>query len=153
MKKTYQHLIIAVAFVVALSLGVLAFGDQHIQVPNNVCIRDVCFEAEIAATSDQRAFGLMNRQHLDEDRGMLFVYPNEGLYQFWMKNTLIPLDMIWIGSDNKIVNIKKSAQPCPPAGDCPTINPGADAQYVLEINGGLSDQFGFEIGDDVTINI
>lgn len=153
MKKPYHHLIIAVAFAVALSIGVLAFGNQHIQVPNNVCIRDMCFVSEIAATSEQRAIGLMFREQLEEDKAMIFVYPVEGIYQFWMKNTLIPLDMIWISKDKTIVNIKKNAQPCPSGGDCPTINPGANSQYILEINGGLSDRYGFEIGDSVTINI
>jgi uncharacterized membrane protein (UPF0127 family) len=149
MKWAYARLLAVVAVIFALFLVNNYYPDQE---ASRVCIRDSCFEVELATTSAVRAKGLMYRESLAEDRGMLFVYNSEGMYQFWMKNTLIPLDMIWISQDGKIVNIKRSAQPCQP-DYCPTINPGAESQYVLEINGGLSERLGFEVGDDVTISL
>ena len=153
MKRAYARLVLVVAAIFALFLVRNYYYNYNIsQGTASVCIRDSCFEAELATTSEERSRGLMYRESLAMDDGMLFVYPSEGIYQFWMKNTLIPLDMIWISSARKIVNINRSAQPCQP-DYCPAINPGAESQYVLEINGGLSDRLGFEVGDDVLINI
>jgi len=152
MKRAYLPVLAAVAFIAALVL--VLFLPGYLQEPalDSVCIKGTCFRVEIAATADQRARGLMYRESLDYDRGMLFVYASEGVYQFWMKNTLIPLDIIWIGSDKRIVNIKRNAEPCG-AVSCPTINPGADSLYILEINGGLADALGFVVGDEVVISI
>jgi len=152
MKRAYLPVLAAIGIVAALLLVSFFSGYPQAQGTNSVCIKGACFRVEIAATADQRARGLMYRESLDYDRGMLFVYASEGLYQFWMKNTLIPLDIIWIGSDNRIVNIKRNAEPCG-AVSCPTINPGADSLHVLEINGGLSDALGFEVGDGVEFRI
>jgi hypothetical protein len=92
----------------------------------------------------------MNRTHLDADKGMLFVFDREDVYPFWMKNTLIPLDMLWIDSNNRVVYIVRNAQPCV-SDPCPIINPGKKAGYVLEINGGLANTSGIKEGDNVTI--
>ncbi|MCC4771829.1 hypothetical protein FXV91_17150 [Methanosarcina sp. DH2] len=116
-----------------------------------VCIKDSCFSVEIAATQFQRQYGLMDREYLDPDRGMLFVFEKEGNHYFWMKNTLIPLDIIWINSSQDIVYIERNAQPCTP-DFCPSIDPGKNASYVLEINGGLSDKYGINVGDKVNIS-
>lgn len=117
---------------------------------NQVCIKDRCFSVEIAANQSQREYGLMNREHLDPDKGMLFVYEKEGYYSFWMKNTLIPLDIIWINSSQDIVCIERNAQPCT-SDFCPLIDPRTTASYVLEINGGLCDKYGINVGDKVNI--
>lgn len=117
---------------------------------DEVCIKDRCFSVEIAANQSQRDYGLMNREHLDPDRGMLFVYEEEGYHSFWMKNTLIPLDIIWINSSQEIVYIERNAQPCT-SDYCPLIDPWESASYVLEINGGLCDKYGINVGDKVNI--
>lgn len=93
--------------------------------------------------------GLMERQSLNKNEGMLFIFKQEGIYPFWMKNTLIPLDIIWISKEKKIVFINKNSQPCGTA-DCPIINPGVKAKYVLEINAGISEEIGLETGDPAT---
>jgi len=116
-----------------------------------VCIRDRCFSVEIAANQSQRQYGLMNREHLDPDKGMLFVFENEGNYRFWMKNTQIPLDIIWINSSQDIVYIERNVQPCT-LDFCPSIDPGKNASYVLEINGGLSDKYNLKVGDKTNIS-
>jgi uncharacterized protein len=115
-----------------------------------VCIRSVCFYVELADTSMEQSFGLMYRKSLDADTGMLFVFDSEEIHAFWMKNTLIPLDMIWMDSGRNIVYIYRNAQPC---GDglCPAINPYRNAKYVLEVNSGTADKYRFSVGDNAEI--
>ena len=81
---------------------------------------------------------------------MLFVFEGDGYHSFWMKNTLIPLDIIWINSSQEIVYIERNAQPCTP-DYCPLIVPWTYASYVLEINGGLCDEYDINAGDKVNI--
>ena len=137
--------VIFTLFMILLISGCISDADRNL-----VCIENRCFTIEIASTPDERAAGLMEREHLDPDRGMLFVFEQEGKYSFWMKNTRIPLDMIWIGSDLQVVDIRRNAQPCPDQGECPSIDPSGNALYVLEISAGESDEF--SIGDTVEIN-
>ena len=92
----------------------------------------------------------MNRTELDANKGMLFIFNNEGVYQFWMKNTLIPLDMIWMDGNNKIVFMAQNIQPCKTM-ICPNINPLVNANYVLEINSGVSQKIGIKVGDTANI--
>ena len=103
---------------------------------NQVCIWSHCFDIEVADNDLLRQQWLMYRQNLPSQSGMLFVFDQDRKYPFWMKNTLIPLDIIWINRENKIVDIK-TVQPCT-SDPCPTYEPSADALYVLEINAGLS---------------
>ena len=91
----------------------------------------------------------MNRESLNQNAGMLFIFQEEGVYPFWMKNTLIPLDIIWINKDKKIIHIEKNVQPCK-AGPCPSYSPEKQALYVLEINTGLSERYSFKEGNEVT---
>ena len=94
----------------------------------------------------------MNVPQMDKDKGMFFIFESEGTYPFWMKNTLIPLDIIWIDNRNKIVYIAENAQPCPASTlICPSISPLGNAKYVLEINGGLCQALGIKAGDEVSI--
>lgn len=112
---------------------------------NKVCFQQNCFEVEIASNDKDRERGLMFRDKMDQDKGMLFVFDEESRYPFWMKNTQISLDMIWMDSDWKVVAIK-TATPCL-ADPCPNYDPGANAKYVLEINGGLADSQNIRVGD------
>src|SRR4030067_404571 len=97
-------------------------GNGPAQGQGTVCFGQDCFSVELALTPEQQARGLMNRTHMDQDGGMLFVFPQGGIYPFWMKDTLIPLDMVWMDSQGKVVFIKESAQPCSPVV-CPSVNP------------------------------
>ena len=110
-----------------------------------VCFDKTCFTAEIAATPEERARGLMFRSQLPPDAGMLFIFPKENFYGFWMKNTLIPLDIIWLNKDKKVVDVKPNAPPCQTA-TCPNFQPNRVAQYVLEINAGLADKMELKVG-------
>ena len=102
-------------------------------------------ELEIADDDYQRETGLMYRSSMEPDQGMLFIFENEQPRGFYMKNTHIPLDLIFLNSQNKIVSIAKDAQP----ESLETIPSNAPAQYVLEINGGLSDQWNLAVGDSL----
>ena len=113
-----------------------------------VCFNDRCFLVELALTPEEKSRGLMYRENLPKDRGMLFIYEKEGIHSFWMKNVLIPLDIIWLDKDKKVVYIAENFQPC--SGDpCPIIKPDNPAKYVFEINGGLVYEIGLFAGDQL----
>jgi len=113
-----------------------------------VCFQNHCFDVELAIKTEEKKKGLMFKEHLDMDKGMLFVYEDEKERSFWMKNVLIPLDIIWINEKNEVVFISENAQPCEESF-CQGINPGKNAKYVLEINAGLSKNIGLMIGDKI----
>lgn len=101
------------------------------------------FAAEIADTADERAQGLMFREHLDPNEGMLFLYPVEKPVAFWMKNTPLPLDMIFIDGQGRIVNVAAMAKPF----DTTPISSVGAAKAVFEILGGSAGQLGIKPGD------
>jgi len=106
------------------------------------------FKVELAETSEQRETGLMFREQLDEGSGMLFVFEDEKIRKFWMKDTYIPLDMIFINSNGEIVGIVENAEP-------KTLTPrfvNTPNMYVLEINSGLVKKYGIN-EKDIVINL
>ncbi len=104
------------------------------------------FHVEIAATEAQREQGLMYRPMMAADAGMVFLYDRPQQVAFWMKNTVIPLDMLFIGGNGRIVSIHERAVPFSEE----TIASGPDAQDVLEVNGGTVARLGIQVGDLVT---
>lgn len=111
-----------------------------------ICINEYCFSVEVAKTSIARAEGLMFRRELADDSGMLFIFNDEKLRSFWMKNTFIPLDMIFLNKNKKVVSIAKNVQPCV-TDDCQRVMSKQKAQYVLEINANMADKINLKIGD------
>ncbi len=110
-------------------------------------------QVEIASTDQQRKIGLMNRLNLDQDRGMLFIFDKQGVLYFWMKDTLFPLDMVFIDQKGIIQDIVRNAQPCTGSdADCLKISPRKPVRYVLEINAGEADRLGLKLGDTVSWN-
>ena len=97
------------------------------------------FQAEIADSVDERTRGLMFRESMGDDQGMLFLFPREQQLSFWMKNTFIPLDIIFIRSDRTILGIAENAVP----QTMTSRRVPGNSQFVLEINGGLSAQRAF----------
>ena len=149
------------SFLRAALLGAALFGTADVRAAADppaaplsdhrpVCIRGVCFDAEIAVTAEERARGLMHRHELSKDRGMFFVFPEEGVHRFWMKNTRIELDIIFIGADLRVVSISPRAQPCR-KDPCEHYSPSGNVAYALEIAGGLADTYGFAAGDRVEL--
>jgi uncharacterized membrane protein (UPF0127 family) len=103
------------------------------------------FEVEIVTTPETRAHGLMFREKLAPNAGMLFIYPGEQPVSFWMKNTLIPLDMLFVRADGSIAHIAHNAVP----HDETPIDSGAAVKAVLEVNGGTAAALGIKEGDRV----
>lgn len=105
---------------------------------------------EIVADDESRARGLMFRDRLAPDAGMLFVFPASTELSFWMKNTLIPLDMIWIDDSQRVVGVLYDVPPCK-ADPCPSYGPpaGVMARYVLEVAGSVARQHGIVAGSQL----
>lgn len=101
------------------------------------------FQVEIADTPREREYGLMCRRALAPDRGMLFIFPSSGPQAFWMRNTLIPLDIIYIGADGRVVSISRNARPL----DETPLPSAGDARAVLELAAGRAAQIGLLPGD------
>ncbi|MCX2839675.1 DUF192 domain-containing protein [Salinimicrobium sp. MT39] len=105
-------------------------------------------QLEIADDDYQRETGLMYRTSMEDDQGMIFIFEDEAPRGFYMKNTNIPLDLIFLDANNKVVSIQKNAQP----KSLKTIPSEKPAQYVLEVNAGLSDQWNLAVGDSLILN-
>ena len=105
---------------------------------------------EIAASPETRAQGLMYRESILPGRGMLFIFSAPEARGFWMKNTLIPLDMIWIDAGSNVVAIHQNVPPCK-ADPCPTYDPGTSASYVLELAGGEAAKHGVVVGSKIRL--
>jgi uncharacterized protein len=103
----------------------------------------------IADNEDKRAKGLMGRRSMPENAGMLFVFDKETVLSFWMKDTYLPLDMIFVDDAFEIVNIVKNTKPLD-KDIIPSVYPG---RYVVETNAGFSDRNGIKIGDKISISI
>jgi len=113
---------------------------------NKVCFQDKCFSVELAMTPEARTQGLMFRNELGPQEGMLFIFPTEEIYPFWMKNTYIALDIIWLNKSKEVVFVKEGAQPCSEES-CPVIHPDQKALYVLEVIAGTVRNAGLKVGD------
>ncbi|MDT0675746.1 DUF192 domain-containing protein [Autumnicola musiva] len=100
-------------------------------------------DIEIADNDYERETGLMYRTEMAENRGMLFVYNNATLHNFYMKNTYIPLDLIFYGSDSTVVSLQENAEPL----NEKNLPSGKPAQFILEINAGLVEKWNIETGD------
>ena len=109
------------------------------------------YTIEIAADDAARAHGLMDRTQMDADHGMLFVFDDDAVRAFWMKNTKIALDMLFFDGDKKLVSIQHRVPPCT-SNPCPGYWSGAPARYVLELNGGESEKLGLTPGDPIEIH-
>ncbi len=103
------------------------------------------FMVEIADSDMEREYGLMCRKSLAADRGMLFLFSRSSPQMFWMRNTLIPLDIIYIGENGRVVSISRNVQPLDESG-APSAGP---AKFVLELAGGRAAQIGLLPGDRV----
>jgi uncharacterized protein len=105
-------------------------------------------DVEVANNDELRAQGLMYRDRLPSGKGMIFFFDADGVYPFWMKNTLIPLDMIWIDAAKKVAHVKSNVPPCK-VDPCPSYDPEVPARYVLELAGGEAAKHGLKAGDSL----
>jgi len=118
------------------------FPTRPVTLPGGQVIR-----AETMIENIDLIRGMMFRTHLAPDHGMLFVHPKVGNYTYWMYQTLIPLDIVWLDSKRNIVEIVENAQPCKTqASKCEQYGGRQISAYVLEIGGGMARKYGLKIG-------
>ena len=150
MKKRKTIVILISMLIVILALVVILILKNNEDKNENITIKFQTEEinAEIADTPEKIKNGLMYRESLGENEGMLFIFDREKETSFWMKNTLIPLDIIFLNKDKEIVNIFENAMPCK-TEECelyPSVHP---AKYVIEVNAGFVEKNRIEVGERV----
>lgn len=120
-----------------------------------VQIGENSFDVEVAKTSPDRAKGLSGRQSLSPGEGMLFVFDRDDRFSFWMKNTLIPLDLVWIDKDKKVADITHNAEPGAgiPDSQLRIYKPATPVRYVLEVLGGQARVRDIKIGQAVEFTV
>ncbi len=123
------------------SYGQLSFPEQGVSI-----------NVEVANTSIQRSTGLMYREFLATDKGMLFIFEEEVILRVWMKNTFIPLDIMFISEEGKLVSLLRNVQPCsqPP---CAIYNSHKPAKYMLEVNAGFVGKKNISVGHNIRFRL
>ena len=144
-KKFLKSFAIILSFVLVVflisrqtvSMGTVVLGGVEVQV-------------ELAQTAEGQSKGLSGRETIAEGEGMLFIFENEGVYSFWMKDMNFPIDIIWINKKGEVVHIKENASP----ESYPiSFSNSLPAIYVLEVEAGFSDKYDIKLGDTVLLSI
>lgn len=156
-KHLFQSLIRRAMILIGIKVLIISFFFFHFleksklspQKPQ-MCYQEHCFDLEIADTPKKRELWLMFRESLPETSGMLFVFENPGMHSFWMRNTLIPLDILWLDGENKVIDLI-SATPCKEM-PCPSYLPSAEATQAIELNSGTAAKFGIKKGTVLEIS-
>lgn len=130
-----------VAFVLAAQPALAICADDKVTIKGD--FGQATFSVDIADDPQERAQGLMFLESMPTLQGMLFIYERPQSVSFWMKNTLLPLDMIFVSPQGEVLGIHQNAIP----GDLTPISGGDGVQVVLEVNGGLTDRLGIAVGD------
>ena len=143
--------ILSVILVFVSAFANNATGEKALPTTTVTLSPDLKIEAELAYTDETRSRGLMFRESLPSDSGMLFIFPFVDQHGFWMKNTLIPLDIIWINERKEIVYIT-TAEPCK-ADPCNSYVPMQKSKYVLELNGGFAKKHNLKVGTRLEFTI
>ncbi len=146
LRKFGRLALFGAAFLVfAVQLNVQAKdGEKSLPTTTVIVPPDIKIEAEIAYTDETRQRGLMFRESLPSDSGMLFIFPYVDQHSFWMKNTLIPLDLIWLNERKEVVYFA-TAVPCT-SDPCDSYAPMQKSKYVLEVNGGFAKKHNLKVG-------
>ena len=110
------------------------------------------FTVEVAESQEKQALGLMFRDSMPDDHGMVFIFPAEGMRSFWMKNTKIPLDIFYFDEDLRLVNVSENTPPCR-SSRCPGYPSTGPAKYVLELNAGKAAELGVKPGDELKLHL
>ena len=129
-----------------LLVSFYTFSNEKIDL--SIYNKNITFNVEVAKTIEERSIGLMYRKKLLNNEGMLFIFPYEKIIQLWMKNTYIPLDVIFISENKVIVDIKKNMEKLSET----IVKSKVKSRYALEFNAGLINKLDIEIGDKVLFN-
>ena len=128
------------------------FGCRPLAAEDRACVKNVCYEIEVVSKSEELQRGLQFRESMPKNHGMLFVFQGMYPYPFWMKDTKIPLDMIWMDDSRRVVYIASAVPPCL-KDPCPTYTPTEPALYVLELNAGEAKRIGLEKENQVIFDL
>lgn len=104
--------------------------------------------AELAVSDEERQQGLMFRERISENQGMLFIFEEEAVHSFWMKNMRFPIDILWLDRERRIVHIEARVPPCPD-DPCPSYTPDSAAAFVLELQSGAAEKHGLKLFDQL----
>ena len=143
MKRSLVSGFAAIAFVLTAPAALAELETSPLTIESSNGVH--AFTVEIADEPEEITTGLMNRESMDPDAGMLFDFGQPREAAMWMKNTLIPLDMLFMAPDGQVIAIARNAVP----GSLRTITPGVPVKAVLELNGGRAEELGIEPGDEV----
>lgn len=149
MRSTLNKIAVAVLIVVivaALSIGLVLQQSQKPPGTAQIVIRGIQLTVELAETPADQERGLSGRNSMASDRGMLFVFPRESQWTFWMKDMRFSLDIIWFDTNRRVVHIEQNLIPCSPE-QCAYYTSSANALYVLEVNAGFVQVHGITLGD------
>lgn len=124
-------------------------GGQQLPLSAQIKVANQVIQLEVAGTPEQQAIGLMNRTNLPDDRGMIFDFGSPRRTSFWMKNTLIPLDMVFL-LNGKVQAISSNVPPCK-ADPCPTYGPNVLVDQVIELRAGRASELGLKQGDRLNV--
>ena len=145
MRHTRVIAVVLVGSAIALLLAQKAHAPTQTNTPSVILAGETIL-VDIADTPELRERGLSGRESLPEERGMLFVFPEEGLHRFWMKDMRFSIDILWISPDQRIVHIEKSVAP---ETYPESFGPDESARYVLEVPAGYVETLGVHEGDRV----
>jgi uncharacterized membrane protein (UPF0127 family) len=149
-KGLFVSLALAVACGGAPKTATPAAPPTTVTGPRAVLPSGSVYRLELATTPEEQAQGLMFRESLPPNTGMLFVFNAVGVHAFWMKNTMIPLDMIWMDEAGRVLFVSSDTPPCK-ADPCPNYGPNVPAARVLEIAGGLAKKEKVTVGSRIDI--
>lgn len=144
--KRRQSLSFAASLSLLLASGCASAGGHWVEVGG------ARYSVEIADDDAERARGLMFREHLAPDAGMLFIHDDEAPRSYWMMNTRIPLDILYFDDERRLVAQRRDTPPCPPATRCPSYPSGVPVRYVLELNAGEAARLGLDRGTQLRLD-
>jgi uncharacterized protein len=130
-----------------------ASSTDHKYLKAKVTVKGFELNADVPITSELMAKGLAVKNQLKENEAMLFIFEESAQHSFWMKDMKFPIDIIWLGSDGKVVHIEQNLQPCVSVFICPSYTPNTDSLYVLETAAGLTQRHNISVGTNIDIEL
>lgn len=144
--------LLAMIAIIVLLFVFLAIGKEQHPKFVTVKIGKASVSAELADTEFKQMRGLMFRESIPRDGGMLFKFPREADHGIWMMNMSIPIDIVWLDSEKRVVKVEEGARPCEALLVCPVYRAGESSRYVLELSSGYAKSHGIKRGTVARFN-
>lgn len=144
----------AMAVVAMLAVYLVFVSIGKYQQPRFVGVKvgNATISAEVADTGPKQVRGLMFRDSLPKDGGMLFTFGSEGSHGIWMMNMSMPIDIVWLDKGRKVVTVMDGVPPCGALAVCPVYYPGSKDMYVLELAAGYAKRHGIKVGSKASFS-